>query len=119
MGFTAPSDFLPLAQLSGSQSHPLGHHLPGFEPHRCPSRYDNILFRLLGIPTNSGFGQTDLKNPEVSKLYIPTGCQGLGDGVKGLLNDSEYLLLDDSGILADLHHQITFGQVGYDIYRDT
>jgi len=78
------------AEFGSPQQHPLAHDLSSFELHVRTGWYDNIDFGVAGIAANAGFCQSNLENPKVPQFHIAPGGQGIGDGVKRVLDDREY-----------------------------
>lgn len=100
MDGTARASLLRLAsEFGGPEQHPLAHDLSGFELHGSSGRNDHVLFGLLRIAADAGSGQANLEYSKVPQFHIATGGQGIGDGVKRVLEDREHLCLDHSGIL--------------------
>lgn len=101
------------AEFFGAEKNALAHDFSGFELHRGAGWDDHIMFGFVGIAADAGFGQADFENTEVAELDIATGGEGLGDAVESELDDAENFLLGESGLFADLHYQISFGEVGH------
>ena len=101
------------AEFFGAEKNALAHDFAGFELHRGAGGDDHIVFGFVGIAANTGFGQADFENTEVAELDIAAGGEGLGDAVESELDNAKNFLLGESGLFADLHYQIPFGEVGH------
>lgn len=101
------------AEFLGAEKNALAHDFAGFELHRRTGGDHHIIFGLVRVAADAGFGQADFENTEVAEFDIATGGEGVGDAVEGELDDAENFLLGESRLFADLHYQIPFGEVGH------
>jgi hypothetical protein len=101
------------AEFLGAEEDTLAHDFSGLEFHGGAGRDDDIVFGFVGIATDAGFGEADFENAEVAEFDIAAGGEGVGDAVEGHLDDTENILLGESGFFADLHYQIPFCKVGH------
>jgi hypothetical protein len=101
------------AEFFGAEKNALAHDFSGFEFNRRAGRNDHIVFGFVGVAADTGFGESDFENTEVAELDIAAGGEGIGDAVEGELDDTENFLLGESGLFADLHYQIPFGEVSH------
>ena len=101
------------AEFFGAEKNALAHDFAGFELHRGAGWDDHIVFGFVRVAADAGFGESDFENTEVAELDIAAGGEGLGDAVESELDDAENFLLGESGLFADLHYQIPFGEVSH------
>ena len=67
--------------------------------------------RLLGVTTDSFFGEANFKHSEIAELHIISCGEALGDSLKCQLNNAENLLLSESGFFANFRNEIVFCEI--------
>ena len=101
------------AEFFGAEKNALAHDLAGFKLHSRSGWDDHIVFGFIRIAANAGFSKTNFENSKVAEFDIAASGKGLGDAVERKLDDAENFLLSESGLFADLHYQIPFGEVSH------
>ena len=101
------------AKFLGAEENALTHDLAGLEFYGGTGRNNDIMLGFVGIATDAGFCEADLENSEVAQLDITTSGKCICNTIQGHLDDTEDLLLSECRFFADLHYQISFGEVGH------
>ena len=94
---------------------PLAHDFPRFELHCCPGRDDETAARLVGIAADTRFRKARLEDAEIAQFNGYVACQAVGDLVQSFLNDLKDLVLHHSGLIADRHDDVAFGELAHGI----
>ena len=82
---------------------------------RSHGRDHDLLVGLFRIAADSLFGWAGLEDAEVAEFHAAPGCERFGDGIEGVLDDGENLLLNEAGFFGDRNDEVALGQVGHGV----
>jgi len=91
----------------------LPHDLAGFELHRGARRDDEAAAWLIGIATDTRFGQARLENAEIAQFDRDIASQAVGDLIQCSLDDIENLVLHHPGLVTDGHDDVAFSELAH------
>jgi hypothetical protein len=101
------------AKFFSAEKHALAHDFSGLELNGGTGGDDHIVLGFVWVAAHAGFREANFENAEVAEFDIAACGQGVSDAVQCELDDAEYFLLGESSFFADLHYQISFGEVGH------
>ena len=98
--------------LRSQFEHGFSHFLAGLEFNDSAGGDWHIRGGSIRIAAHSGFSNFHFENPEIPQFHFLSPCHGIGYVVQRLLDDGQHILLNEPGLLADSHYQVTLCHSG-------
>ena len=93
------------------------HRLAGAEAHDLPAGNHDDLIGLVRIAADPLAPFAHVENAEFAEFDRLPGAQGIHDGIQGLLDHRDDLLLGQARFLGDSDRQVAFGQVLHFVFH--